>query len=119
LKKSAISAILIEGHDSLRLRTMGLMSLFRRVDRTRWFVCSTCMQQTGHDTVKSVFYSEAPPVLVIGRPFAKCPRCGGTNTRSFQEIKNEGSRSALWGLERIVKKHPRSQFEVKPGESSR
>jgi hypothetical protein len=71
------------------------------------------MQQTAHDTLKSVFYSEDPPVLVIGRPFAQCPRCGSTNTRSFQEIKNDGSESALWGLERIVKKYPRSRFNVK------
>lgn len=95
---------------------MGLMSLFRRVDRKHWFVCSTCMQQTGHDTVKSVFYSEAPPVLVLGRPFAQCPRCGGTNTRSFLEIKNESSPSTIWSLERIVKQYPRRQFEVKPNE---
>ncbi len=98
---------------------MGLMSFFRRVDRKRWFVCSTCMQQTGHDTLKAVFYSEAPPVLVLGRPFAKCPRCCGTNTRSFQDIKNESSPSTLWGLERIVKQYPRSQFEVKPAEPGR
>jgi len=89
------------------------MGLFRRINRDRWFVCNHCMQQTGHDTVKSVFYSEEPPALVLGRPFAKCPRCGTTNTRSFQEIKNEGSESALWGLERIVKKYPRREFEVK------
>ncbi len=96
---------------------MGLMSLFRRVNRKHWFVCSACMQQTGHDTLKSVFYSEAPPVLVLGRPFAKCPRCGGTNTRSFQEIKDESSPSTIWSLERIVKQYPRSHFEVKVGES--
>lgn len=93
---------------------MGLMSLFRRIDRKHWFVCGACMQQTAHDTLKSVFYSEDPPVLVIGRPFAKCPRCSSTVTRSFQEIKDDGSESALWGLERIVKKYPRSQFKVKP-----
>jgi hypothetical protein len=96
---------------------MGLMSLFRRVDRKRWFVCSTCMQQTAHDTLKSVFYSEDPPVLVLGRPFGRCPRCGGTNTRSFQDIKAEGSESTLWGLERIVKQYPRSFFKVKRAEA--
>lgn len=90
------------------------MGLFRRINRKYWFVCSACMQQTSHDTVKSVFYSEDPPQLVLGRPLAQCPRCGATNTRSFQDIENEGSESALWGLERIVKKYPRSQFQVKP-----
>jgi hypothetical protein len=93
---------------------MGLMSLFRRIDRKHWFVCSACMQHTAHDTLKSVFYSEDPPVMVLGRPFAKCPRCGSTNTRSFQEIKDDGSESALWGLERLVKRYPRRQFNLKP-----
>ena len=95
---------------------MGLLSLFRRIDRKRWFVCSTCMTQTGHDTLKSVFYSEGPPEAILGRPWMKCPRCGGTITRSFEDIKNEGSEAAIWGLERLVKKYPRSHFEVK-GES--
>ncbi len=92
---------------------MGIASLFRRVDRRHWFVCGACMQQTAHDTLRSVFYSEDPPVLVIGRPFAKCPRCGSTNTRSFLEIQKEGSESALWNLERTVKKYPRMRFIVK------
>jgi hypothetical protein len=96
---------------------MSVMGLFRPIDRKRWFVCSACMQQTAHDTLRSVFYSEEPPVLVLGRPFGKCPRCGSTNTRSFQEIKNEGSESALWGLERTVKKYPRKRFIVKPSQS--
>lgn len=96
---------------------MILMGLFRRINRKYWFVCSTCMQQMNHDTVKSVFYSEDPPELVLGRPLAKCPRCGTTNTRSFQDIKNEGAESALWGLERAVKKYPRSQFQVKPAQT--
>lgn len=97
---------------------MGILSLFRRIDRKRWFVCSHCMQQTAHDTLKSVFYSEDPPVMVVGRPMALCPRCGTTNTRSFQEIKEEGSESALWGLEQFVRKYPRRQFEVKCAEVS-
>jgi hypothetical protein len=96
---------------------VGWMSLFRRIDRKYWFVCSACMQQTAHDTLKSVFYSEDPPVLVLGRPFAKCPRCGSTNTRSFQEIGKDGAESALWGLERAVKRYPRRQFIVKPPQS--
>lgn len=79
-------------------------------DRKFWFVCYTCMMQTGHDTVKSVFYSENPPVVILGRPWQQCPRCRGTNTKSFQQLKDEGSDNALWGLERIVRKYPRSQF---------
>ena len=81
-------------------------------DRKFWFVCYTCMMQTSHDTVKSVFYSEQPPVEILGRAWQRCPRCGATNTKSFQQLKDEGSDSALWGLERIVKKYPRSQFEA-------
>jgi hypothetical protein len=45
----------------------------------------------------------------------KCPRCESTNTRSFLQIKREGAESTIWGLERLVKKHPRSHFEVKGG----
>jgi len=41
----------------------------------------------------------------------RCPRCSSANTRSFQQFKEEGSDQALLGLERIVKQHPRSQFE--------
>ncbi len=96
---------------------MGLLSAFRKIDREHWFVCSTCMTQSGHDELKSVFYSEAERVLILGRPWMKCPRCGGTSTRSFQEIKDNGSESALWGLERIVKKYPRQQFEVPAAEA--
>jgi hypothetical protein len=96
---------------------MGVMSLFRPINRRCWFVCSACMQQTAHDTMRSVFYSKDPPVLVLGRPFGKCPRCGSTDTRSFQDIKDDGSESALWGLERFVKQYPRKQFIVKPPQS--
>ncbi len=75
------------------------------------------MGQTGHDELKSVFYSEGPRVSVLGRLWMKCPRCGGTNTRSFQEIKDSGSEAAVWGLERIAKKYPRKQFEVPSAET--
>ncbi len=95
---------------------MGLFDLFTKKNRKFWFVCYTCMMQTGHDTVKSVFYSQGPRVLILGRPWMQCPRCQGTNTKSFQELKDEGSDSALWGLEQTVKKYPRRQFEVKPPE---
>jgi hypothetical protein len=77
---------------------MGIARFFRSINREHWFVCSACMQQTAHDTLRSVFYSEDPPVLVVGRPFGKCPRCGSTDTRSFLEIQKEGSESALWNL---------------------
>jgi len=97
---------------------MGLLSIFRKIDRKHWFVCSTCMQRTEHDTLRSVFYSERPPEIILGRQLMKCPRCGTTNTRSFDDIKNEGSEAALWGLERTVKKHPRSRFEVKTSQSA-
>ena len=92
---------------------MGILDRLLKTDRKFWYVCYTCMQQTGHDTVKAVFYSQGPPVTVLGRRLMQCPRCGSTNTKSFQDLKDEGSGSALWGLENIVRKYPRRQFEVK------
>jgi hypothetical protein len=50
----------------------------------------------------------------MGRMMYPCPRCSSTNTRSFQQLKEEGSEQALYGLERIARQHPRSLFEVKP-----
>ena len=94
---------------------MGILDRLRGIDRRYWHVCYNCMMLTGHDTVKSVFYSEGPPVELLGRPMFACPRCGNTNTKSFQTLKDEGSEAPLWGLERIVREHPRSQFIVKPG----
>jgi hypothetical protein len=97
---------------------MGILERFIKNDRKSWFVCYACMMQTDHDAEKSVFYSEAPPVLILGRPWQRCPRCGGTNTKSFQQLKDEGSNSVLWGLEQVARKHPRSRFEVQAaGES--
>ncbi len=96
---------------------MGLLDRFLKKDRKYWFVCYACMQQTGHDTLRSVFYSQRDPVLILGRPWMKCPRCQGTNTKSFQQLKDEASDSPLWGLEQLVKKYPRSQFEVKSPEA--
>jgi uncharacterized C2H2 Zn-finger protein len=95
---------------------MGLWSIFRKIDRKHWFVCSTCMQRTDHDTLISVFYSKRAPEIILGRQLMRCPRCGTANTRSFEDIKNEGSEAALWGLERTVRKHPRSRFDVKPSQ---
>lgn len=91
---------------------MGLLNHLRKINREHWFICYTCMGDSGHEETKSVFHSLAPKVLVVGRPWQQCPRCGGTNTKSFTDLKNEGMDSALWGLERIVKKNPRSVFEV-------
>ncbi len=92
---------------------MGLLDRLLRKDRKFWFVCYTCMMQTGHDTLKSVFYSEGEPVVILGRPWMQCPRCQATNTKSFQQLKDEHADAALWGLEQLVKKYPRGQFEVK------
>ena len=92
---------------------MGLLDRLLKKDRKFWFVCYNCMMRTGHDTLKSVFYSEGAPVFILGRPWMQCPRCDGTNTKSFQKLKEAGSESALWGLEQLVKKYPRTQFELK------
>lgn len=92
---------------------MSILNIFKSIDRTRWFVCHNCLMQTNHDTLNSIFYSASPKVNVVGRPTMICPRCNDANTRSFQELKDEGSESTLWGLERIVRKHPRSRFVVK------
>lgn len=93
---------------------MGVLSIFRRIDRRRWFICHNCLLKSNHDAMQSVFYSANPPAVLMGRPTMLCPRCNDANTRSFQELENEGSESALWGLEHIVRKYPRSQFEVPP-----
>jgi hypothetical protein len=94
---------------------MGLLGLFHKIDRERWFICYACLGNSNHDEVKSIFYSAAPKVIVVGRPWQQCPRCGGTNTKSFAELKTEGQDSALWGLERTVKKQSRRQFEATRG----
>jgi hypothetical protein len=93
---------------------MNILARLRGIDRQHWHVCYNCMMLTGHDTVKAVFYSEGPAVLVLGRPLIACPRCGSTNTKSFQNLKDEGAEAPLWGLERIVREHPRRLFVVKP-----
>jgi len=38
---------------------MGILDRVSKSDRKFWYVCYTCMMQTGHDAEKSVFYSEA------------------------------------------------------------
>jgi hypothetical protein len=92
---------------------MGLMSFFRRIDRQRWFVCYDCMQSTGHETERSIFYYDGPPVEIHGRHWYKCIRCGSLNTRSFQFLKDDGSEAQLFGLERIARSRPRRFFEAK------
>lgn len=94
---------------------MGLLDVFRKSDRKKWFVCYNCMMLTDHDAVKSIFYDAGPPTLMMGRPMNPCPRCQSTNTVSFQQLQDDGSEAQLWGLERTVKQHPRSTFEIKPG----
>ena len=93
---------------------MSIWSLFRKIDRDRWFVCHNCMMHNDHDALNSIFYSDSPKVNVVGRPTMICPRCNDANTRSFQELKDGGSESSLWGLERLARKYPRSQFMIKP-----
>jgi hypothetical protein len=97
---------------------MGILDRLRGIERRYWYVCYNCMMYTGHDVVNSVFYSEAPLTPVLGRPLMPCPRCASTNTKSFQNLKDEGSEAPLWGLEQTVRKYPRSQFVVKPGSAS-
>lgn len=75
--------------------------------------------QNDHDALRSIFYSEGPKANVLGRPTMICPRCNDGNTRSFQELKDTGAESSLWGLERLVRKHPRSQFIVKHGSQTK
>jgi hypothetical protein len=112
LKKPIVSSIIHQQH-SLG-GEMSFLSRLRGIDRRYWHVCYNCMMQTGHDTVKSVFYWSGPPTLVLGRPLVVCPRCGGNNTKSFQTLKDEGSEAPLWGLEHTVRQNPRNLFVVTP-----
>jgi hypothetical protein len=70
--------------------------------------------QTNHDPVRSLFFQDTPGGDFMGRMMFPCPRCSSTNTRSFQQLKEEGSDQALFGLERIARHYPRGTFEVKP-----
>jgi hypothetical protein len=70
--------------------------------------------QSNHDPMRSLFFQDTPGEDFMGRMMYPCPRCAGTNTRSFEQLKEEGSEQALFGLERIVREHPRQKFEVKP-----
>jgi len=72
------------------------------------------MMQSNHDPLRSLFYQNTPGEDFMGRMMYPCPRCASTNTRSFQQLKEEGSEQALFGLERIVKQNSRSMFDAKP-----
>ena len=93
---------------------MSVLNFLKRINRRHWFVCHACMMSSNHDPVKSLFFQDTPGEDFMGRMMYPCPRCTSTNTRSFQNLKDEGSEQALFGLERIVRQHPRRTFEVKP-----
>jgi hypothetical protein len=93
---------------------MGVLNLLKRINRKHWFVCHACMMHSNHDPLRSLFYQTAPGEDFMGRMMYPCPRCSSTNTRSFAQLQAEGSEQALFGLERIVRQHPREMFEVKP-----
>lgn len=96
---------------------MSLLGIFRRLERKTWFLCYDCVRRSGRkaspDAMKAIFYYDGPAVEINGRPYVQCLRCESINTVSFQQLKDDGSESQLWGLERIAKAHPRSVFEPK------
>jgi len=101
---------------------MGILDRLLNKQRMYWYLCYACLMQTNHDALNSVFYDQGPPVEVTGRLVTPCPRCESTNTISFQKLREEGADAQLWGLEQLVRKHPRSRFEIKrpsPANSSR
>ena len=93
---------------------MSVLNLLKRINRRHWFICHACLMNTNHDPVKSLFYQATQGEDFMGRMMFPCPRCSSTNTRSFAQLKKEGSEQALFGLERIAREHPRSTFEIKP-----
>lgn len=93
---------------------MGFWDRFRRIERTFWHVCYECVRQNGNQTEEAIFYYDGPPEEILNRPWVRCPRCQGLNTRSFQFLKQMGEEAALLGMERIVRSNPRSRFPVKP-----
>jgi hypothetical protein len=92
---------------------MGMLDRLLNRERLHWHVCYACLMQTNHDALNSIFYDPGPPAEVNGRLVKPCPRCESTNTISFQKLRDEGSDAQLWGLEQLVKIHPRSRFEIK------
>ncbi len=93
---------------------MSVLNYFKIINRRHWFVCHACMTQSNHDPMQSIFFQDTPGEDFMGRMMFPCPRCASTNTRSFQSLRDDGSTQALFGLEQIVRKHPRQAFEVKP-----
>jgi len=86
---------------------MGLLNAFKKLDRQHWFICHNCLMLQNHDPEKALFYYPGPGEDFLGRAMFRCPRCSSTNTRSFQQLKEEGSDQVLQGLERIARKLPR------------
>jgi len=93
---------------------MSVLGQLKRINRKQWFICHACLTQANHDPMKALFFDDGPGEDFLGRTMHRCLRCANTNTRSFQQLKDEGSDQALFGLERIVKQNPRDAFAVKP-----
>lgn len=93
---------------------MRVLNALKRINREHWFICHACLMQTNHDPMRSLFFQTSPGENFMGRMMYPCPRCASTNTRSFRQLKEEGSDQALFGLEQIVRAHPRHVFEVEP-----
>ena len=92
---------------------MSVLNLLKRINRKHWFICHACLMQTNHDPVRSLFFQDTPGEDFMGRMMYPCPRCSSTNTRSFQQLKEEGSDQALFGLERIARRASTQHFRSK------
>jgi hypothetical protein len=75
---------------------MSVLGQFKRINRQQWFICHTCLMHANHDPMKSLFFDDGPGEDFLGRNMHPCPRCANTNTRSFQQLKDEGSDQALF-----------------------
>ena len=84
-----------------------------RIKRPFWHICYECLREKRNQAEEAIFYYDGRPEEVGGRPSVRCPRCTSVNTRSFQFLQDNREDAALFGLERIVKKNPRSRFPVK------
>jgi len=98
---------------------MSVLGYLKRINRKHWFICHACLMQTNHDPMRSLFFQNTPGEDLLGRMMYPCPRCSSSNTRSFQQPKDEGSDEARFGLERIVREHPRKVFKLKPAKSAK
>jgi len=97
---------------------MSVLGYLKRINRNHWFICHACLMQTNHDPLRSLFFQDTPGEDFQGRMMYPCPRCSSTNTRSFQQLKEEGSEQVLFGLKRIVRNHPLDVFKVEPVKSA-